>query len=91
VQSGRRLTLVAVVALVLGSTVVGAQGPPGGRAGGPPRPPREAAPVDFTGYWVSVVTEDWRWRMVTPALGDYAVVPLNAAAQARARMGSREG
>ena len=65
---------------MLVSTAVWAQGPPG-RGGGPPRPPREAAPVDFTGYWVSVVTEDWRWRMVTPARGDYAGVPLNAAAR----------
>jgi ABC-type transport system substrate-binding protein len=32
--------------------------------------------TDFTGYWVSLVTEDWRWRMVTPAKGDYASVPL---------------
>jgi hypothetical protein len=31
----------------------------------------------MTGYWVSIVTEDWRWRMVTPAKGDYASVPLN--------------
>ena len=37
--------------------------------------------MDFTGYWVSVVTEDWRWRMVTPARGDFAGVPLNAAAR----------
>ena len=59
-----------------------AQGPPGGRgAPQPPRTPRAAAPVDFTGYWVSVVTEDWRWRMVTPARGDFAGVPLNAAAR----------
>jgi len=28
---------------------------------------------------VAVVTEDWRWRMTTPAKGDYASVPLNAA------------
>jgi hypothetical protein len=35
------------------------------------------APVDFTGYWVSVVTEDWRWRMVTPIKGDFASIPLN--------------
>jgi hypothetical protein len=27
---------------------------------------------------VSVVTVDWRWRMVTPAKGDIASVPLNA-------------
>jgi hypothetical protein len=42
---------------------------------------RAMAPYDFTGYWVSVVTEDWRWRMVTPAKGDYASVPLNAEAE----------
>jgi hypothetical protein len=38
---------------------------------------RSAAPVDLTGYWVSVVSEDWQWRMVTPAKGDYASLPLN--------------
>ena len=66
----------------LASLAQGRQGPPGGRgAPQPPRTPRAAAPVDFTGYWVSVVTEDWRWRMVTPAKGDFAGVPLNAAAR----------
>jgi hypothetical protein len=40
---------------------------------------REQAMVDLTGDWVSVVTEDWRWRMVTPPKGDYASVPLNDA------------
>jgi hypothetical protein len=45
---------------------------------GPPPTPKAAAPVDFTGYWVSVVTEDWRWRMVTPIKGDFAGIPLNA-------------
>src|ERR1700736_963520 len=44
----------------------------------PPRNAKEGAPVDFTGYWVSVVTEDWRWRMVTPIKGDFASIPLNA-------------
>jgi len=47
----------------------------------PPRSPRAAAPVDLTGYWVSVVSEDWRWRMVTPLKGDFAGVPVNAAAR----------
>src|SRR5262245_20014908 len=42
-----------------------------------PQTARAAAPVDFTGYWVSVVTEDWRWRMVTPARGDFASIPFN--------------
>jgi hypothetical protein len=43
--------------------------------------PRAAAPIDLTGYWVSVVTEDWRYRMVTPPKGDYPGLPLNAAAR----------
>ena len=38
---------------------------------------REVAPVDLTGYWTAVVTEDWRWRMVTPPRGDYASMPLS--------------
>lgn len=38
---------------------------------------RGSAPIDLAGYWVSVVTEDWRWRMVTPPKGDYSSVPLN--------------
>ena len=37
---------------------------------------KAAAPIDLTGYWVSVVTEDWRFRMVTPAKGDYLGVPM---------------
>lgn len=45
----------------------------------PPEPNREGAPVDLTGYWVSVVTEDWRWRMMTPPKGDVASLPLNTA------------
>ena len=43
---------------------------------------RAMAPIDLTGNWVSIVTEDWRFRMVTPPKGDYASVPLNAAARA---------
>ena len=50
----------------------------GGAPAGPPTSPRESASMDFTGYWVSIVTEDWRYRMVTPPKGDYASLPLNA-------------
>jgi hypothetical protein len=46
------------------------------------RPARERAPVDLTGQWVSVITEDWRWRMVTAPVGDAASIPLNAAGRA---------
>ena len=49
-----------------------------GRGAAPPANAKAAAPVDLTGQWVAVVTEDWRYRMVTPAKGDYASVPLNA-------------
>ena len=63
-----------------GAPVAGAQqgGGRGGRQGGPPPTGRAGAQFDLTGTWVSVVSEDWRWRMVTPAKGDYASVPLNA-------------
>jgi hypothetical protein len=43
-----------------------------------PKTPKEAAPIDLTGNWVSVVTEDWRWRMLIPKKGDYTSVPLSA-------------
>ena len=49
--------------------------------GGSARSARESARIDITGQWVSVVTEDWRWRMVTPPKGDTASVPLNPAGQ----------
>ena len=45
--------------------------------GGPPPAGRAAALIDLSGYWVSIVDEDWRWRMVTPPKGDFASVPLN--------------
>ena len=49
----------------------------------PPKSARESAAIDLTGQWVSIVNEDWRWRMVTPPKGDYASVgPLNAAGKA---------
>lgn len=43
--------------------------------------PRGRAPADLTGYWVAVITEDWRFRMVTPPRGDTASVPVNDAGQ----------
>jgi hypothetical protein len=73
--------LIVTVLLAVG-TPVSAQPPQGrGGRGGPPPTPRASAPVDFTGNWVSIVSEDWRWRMITPPKGDYANIPLNAAAR----------
>lgn len=47
----------------------------------PPPPPdaQKAALADLTGYWVAVTGQDWRYRMMTPAKGDYRGVPINAA------------
>jgi hypothetical protein len=39
---------------------------------------KAVAPVDLTGYWVAVVSEDWRHRMTTPRKGDFESLPLNA-------------
>src|SRR6266850_4443378 len=69
---------IAVVAL-LASGVAAQQR--GRGQGGPPPTAKAQAPVDLTGYWVSVVTEDWRWRMVTPPKGDYTSVPMTPEAR----------
>lgn len=52
-----------------------------GRGERPAETAKAAAPIDLTGYWVSLVTEDWRFRMFVPPKGDYTGVPLNAAAR----------
>jgi hypothetical protein len=77
-----RATALLVALLVLGGASLFAQarggGPPG--RGGPPAPPptaRAAALADFTGQWVSLVTEDWRYRMFTAPKGDTVSLPLN--------------
>jgi len=41
---------------------------------------RDTAPIDLTGYWVSYVTENWRYRMVTPPKGEYRRIPASPAA-----------
>jgi hypothetical protein len=69
---GKFALLVGVVVVAV-STVAGQ----GRQGAAPPRTPRSLAPIDLTGYWVSVVTEDWRWRMMTPPKGDAQSVPIN--------------
>jgi hypothetical protein len=80
-----RIASAFAIALVAGLTAAAQQPPaPAGQAStaaqappAPPRTPRTIAPVDITGYWVALITEDWRWRMLTPPKGDYASVPIN--------------
>jgi hypothetical protein len=67
--------LAVLLPLTCGVTVAAQQ------SAQPATAPRSAAPADFTGYWAAVITEDWRFRMITPPKGDAAGVPLNDAGQ----------
>jgi len=62
--------------VLAGPTAVRAQQ----QGGGAGKSARDAAPIDLTGYWVSYVTENWRYRMVTPAKGEYRRIPSSRAA-----------
>ena len=79
-RSGFACSLFAFAICIAIGVGLSAQGREG-RAGGAPAAqptPRTTAPIDMTGYWVAIISEDWRWRMVTPAKGDYASIPINA-------------
>jgi hypothetical protein len=69
------LTVVFLLAFA-GRTAVRAQQQRGSAASAA----RDRAPIDLTGYWVSYVTENWRYRMVTPAKGEYRRIPSSRAA-----------
>jgi hypothetical protein len=70
-----RRVVVIMAICVAASAAISAQR--GGRGGGPAASPRAAAAIDLTGYWVSVITEDWKYRMVTPRKGVFDAIPLN--------------
>src|SRR5215471_1727596 len=79
VRAGARCTLHVArctICFFALSVLLSAQGP--GAPPQAPKSPRDSARVDLTGYWVSIVTEDWRFRMVTAPKGDYPNVPVNA-------------
>jgi len=77
VSTHRLLVAVATAAALAGPARLHAQ-----NRGAPPPPPsaKASAPIDLTGYWVAIVNEDWRYRMVTPAKGDYRGVGITAEA-----------
>jgi len=82
----------SALAIVLCALALHAQPPAGGRGGGgrggaggargAAPTPQASAIFDMTGYWVSVVTEDWRYRMVTPPKGSFLGVPISGAGRA---------
>lgn len=77
-----RTTLIAIAVLALGAAgVVAGQG----RATPTVLSAKATAPIDLTGYWVSVVSKEWRFRMVTPAKGDFfgvnGAIPITAEAR----------
>src|SRR5580765_1341614 len=71
----KRLAIATVIVL-LAPVLAHAQRGRGGQPAGPPQTARQAAPIDLTGYWVSLIVDEWRFR-VTPQKGDIAYLPLN--------------
>ena len=72
--------IAAVMASLLAGVLAEGQqrgaGAPARGGGGGRGNARTAAPFDMTGNWVSVVTEDWKYRMVLPPRGQYGGVSM---------------
>src|SRR5947207_12292311 len=71
-------TALLISVMIAGALLVQGQG--AGRAAQTPATPRAAAPIDLTGTWVSLIVDEWRFR-VTPQKGDIPYLPLNAEAR----------
>jgi hypothetical protein len=76
----RRGVIILMITLA-GGVILSAQGRGGaaGRGAGPAATPKSAALADLTGTWVSLITEDWRYRQFAAPKGDYMSMPLNPA------------
>jgi hypothetical protein len=71
--------IVVCVAVTLSGVVFAQRGQAGRGAGGQapaPPTPQAAAPIDLTGYWGSIIVDEWRFR-VSPQKGDIPYLPLN--------------
>lgn len=78
-RSHVRAFSIGAAALVIALLAMQGEGRGQGRGNPPPPSARSAAPFDPTGYWSSLVTQNWRLRMVLPAKGDYIGIPVSAA------------
>ena len=74
-RASRILLPAAALSLLLPALLAAQR--PANPQGAAPTTARAAATDDYTGYWVSEVTEKWRFRMIVPDKGDYIMVPLN--------------
>jgi hypothetical protein len=74
----KNLVILGFVCVLASTVALDAQRGRGGGRGAPAASPRQAAPFDLTGYWVSPVIEDWKYRMVVPNKGVFDGLPLNA-------------
>jgi hypothetical protein len=70
----RHFAIAAVLLVFALGAFVGGMAVQSPAAGSAATTAKSQALIDLTGYWVSMVNEDWRWRMMTPAKGDYASV-----------------
>ena len=65
--------LAGLISLLFASAPLRAQGQSEPR----PMAAEKDAPIDLSGYWVSLITQDWRFRMLVPGRGEYAAIPIN--------------
>jgi hypothetical protein len=75
-------TATAILSVVLwlwSPSAMQAQG--GGGQGESAPTARASAPIDLTGYWTAVLTEDWHVRMLTAPRGDFGSGAPGAVAQ----------
>ena len=73
-----RLAVLALLVLVSHARAAYPQAPGSGGQRPPTPTPKAGALLDLAGYWVSIIDDEWRWRMMTPAKGDLAFLPLNS-------------
>src|SRR5437870_5127836 len=76
----RFLFVAALIALASPGLVHAQRGGAGRGQAPPPQTARQQAPIDLAGYWVSLIVDEWRFR-VSPQKGDLAYLPLNANAR----------
>jgi len=77
---GTKPLAVAALLLTAAPGLIHAQAGRGGAPAGPPPTGKSTAPYDLTGYWVSQIVDEWRFR-VSPIKGDILYMPINGEAR----------